>query len=187
MNKKVGFVLIALLLIAVLAAAAVTYPKLSEKYSAETTESVPVTEERNAEKAADFTVYDKDGKPVKLSEMTGKPTVVNFWATWCGYCVEELPAFDRAAEKYGDKVNFMIVDLTDGMRETQDAALAFLKEKGYTFPAYFDTDSSAAAAYAVQSIPLTLFVDKDGCIFKVQIGLMEEALLEQVLTVLTEG
>ena len=112
--------------------------------------------------APDFTVYDKNGKPVKLSDMKGTPVVLNFWASWCPPCKAEMPDFDEIAKEYEGKVAFMMVNLTDGQRETQSSAQAFIDSMGYTFPVYFDLDSEAAYAYGIQSIPNTFFIDSDG-------------------------
>ena len=110
----------------------------------------------------DFTVYDKDGNEVKLSDFFGKPIVLNFWASWCGPCKSEMPDFEEAYQKYGDSIEFMMVNLTDGSRETTETAQEFIEEQGYTFPVYFDADQEAAYTYSVYSIPTTYFVDENG-------------------------
>ena len=112
--------------------------------------------------APDFTVYDADGNAVKLSDFLGQPVVVNFWASWCGPCQSEMPAFDAVAAEYAGQVAFLMVNLTDGYQETQAQAEAFLEEKGYTFPVYFDLDSDAAVTYGIYGIPVTFFIDADG-------------------------
>ena len=112
--------------------------------------------------APDFTVYDKDGNAVKLSDLRGKPVVLNFWASWCGPCKAEMPAFQQIYEKYEGKVEFMMVNLTDGARETVEGASAFIQKQGYTFPLYFDTEMQAAIAYSVYSIPVTCFIGENG-------------------------
>lgn len=182
MKKNAKLILLAVLLVLIVALASFLYPKLSQQYQAENT--VPAETEKSAEKAADFTVYDTDGNAVSLSDMTGKPTVVNFWTTWCRYCVEELPTFDRYAKEYKDQINFMMVDLPDGYRETAEKALAFVEKEGYGFPIYFDSDGSASAAWMVQSIPMTLLVDKDGNLYKIHTGLMNEETLKQYIEIL---
>ena len=94
-------------------------------------------------KAPDFTVINNNGDEVKLSDYIGKLVVVNFWATWCGPCASELPAFDNAYEKYKDEVEFLMVNLTDGYSETVDKVKKYVKDNGYTFPVYYDTKYSA--------------------------------------------
>ena len=112
--------------------------------------------------APDFTVYDADGEPVRLSDFRGTPVVINFWASWCGPCQSEMPAFDTAVAEYEGQVRFLMVNLTDGSQETQATAQAFLDEQGYAFPVYFDLDLEAASAYGVYGIPVTYFVDAEG-------------------------
>lgn len=112
--------------------------------------------------APDFTVYDAGGEPVRLSDFRGTPVVINFWASWCGPCQSEMPAFDAAAAEYEGQVRFLMINLTDGSQETQATAQAFLDEQGYAFPVYFDLDLEAASAYGVYGIPVTYFVDAEG-------------------------
>ena len=184
MKENTKFILLAVLLVIIVALAAALYPKLSRQYQSENT--VPAETKENTENAIGFTVYDTDGNAVSLSDMTGKPTVINFWATWCRYCVEELPIFHHYAKEYMDEINFMMVDLPDGYRETKEKALAFAKNEGYDFPIYFDSDGSASNAYQIQSIPMTLLIDRDGNLYKIHIGLMNEAALKQYIEILTD-
>lgn len=112
--------------------------------------------------APDFTVYDAQGNPVKLSDFAGKPVVLNFWASWCPPCKSEMPHFNEIYGEVKDTVVFMMVDLTDGSRETQERGQAYVDEQGFTFPVYFDLDLDAANTYGISSIPTTIFIDADG-------------------------
>ena len=112
--------------------------------------------------APDFTVYDTDGNAVKLSDFYGKPMIINFWASWCGPCQMEMPEFQKAYDEYGDEINFVVVNMTDGQRETVESAVSFMEQSGYTFPVYYDTDMDAAATYGVYALPTTYFADSDG-------------------------
>ena len=143
--------------------------------------------EKTAGDAPDFTALDENGETVSLSSFFGEPIVVNFWATWCPPCASELPHFDKAAAEYEGRVRFLMVDLTDGLRDTVDGAKAYVAEKGYTFPLYFDTESSGAIAYAVYSIPLTVFIDADGNVRASRIGAMDEAMLYGYIEELIAG
>lgn len=143
-----------------------------------------VTEDIKKNTAPDFTVLDKDGNTVRLSEKFGKPIVINFWATWCPPCKQELPDFDKLSKEYGDRVVFMMVNLTDGYRDTVDGTKRFVSGKGYTFPVYFDTKDNAASAYNVSSIPQTTFIDAKGNIYTTRIGAMNEAMLRIYLNAL---
>ena len=120
------------------------------------------TEEARGSEAPDFTVYDLEGNAHQLSDFRGKGVVLNFWASWCGPCQKEMPDFQEFYESYGDQVNFVIVNLTDGRRETVETASAFLAEKGYTFPVFYDTGREAAVKYGISSVPVSYFIDAEG-------------------------
>ena len=112
--------------------------------------------------APDYTVYDLNGNPVKLSDYRGKPVVLNFWSSRCGPCQMEMPDFQEAYEDLGEEIHFLMVNVTDGSWDTVDSASAFIAENNYTFPVFYDTDISAASAYGVSSLPTTYFIDAEG-------------------------
>ena len=118
--------------------------------------------EPQLQQAPDFTVYDIDGNPVKLSDFFGKPIVLNFWASWCGPCRMEMPDFDAKAKELEGKVHFLMVNVTDGGRETVETASAFIAEQGFEFPVFYDTDMMASNIYGAYSLPTTYFIDADG-------------------------
>ena len=151
-----------------------------ETTSTETTAARP-------EKMPDFKVYTMDGREITLYESFGKPLVVNFWATWCPPCKAEMPHFDELYKEYGDRVNFMMVNMTDGQRDTVAAVKSFIEDNGYSFPVYCDSDLSAAYAYSVSSIPLTLFFDAEGNILNYKSGTMSKIELEGMLLRMTGG
>ena len=112
--------------------------------------------------APDFTVYDLEGNEVHLIDFFGKPIIVNFWASWCGPCKMEMPDFDVAYNTYKDDIVFLMVNMTDGSRETVEVASQFIADSGYTFPVYYDTQYSAAITYSVASLPTSYFLNKKG-------------------------
>lgn len=118
--------------------------------------------DQQLQQAPDFVVTDIDGNEVKLSDFQGKPVIVNFWASWCGPCKSEMPDFEEMYQQYGEEIHFVMVNMTDGSRETVEVASEFIAEQGYTFPVYFDTQYSAAITYGVTSIPATYFIDAQG-------------------------
>ena len=179
MKKNSLWIIIAVVLVVVLATAGILYSRLSESYgndnisSGETTEKAPTP-------APDFTVIDKDGNKVKLSDFKGKPVVMNFWTSWCYYCKEEMPDFQKASETYPD-VQFMMINGTDGYQETLDMAKEYLSDNGYTFDAFFDTQLEAVGKYYVTGFPATIFVDKDGNIAGRANGMIDYNTLERAL------
>ena len=134
--------------------------------------------------APDFTALDMNGNEVKLSDYFGRPIIINFWATWCGPCKSELPAFDNMYARYGNEVEFMMLNLTDGSRETIDRVKSFVSNEEFSFPVYFDTTLEAASTYGAYSIPMTLFIDAKGIPVHSQMGAMSEETLEQLVQAL---
>lgn len=192
MNKKVGFLIGTAAFVVLIAVASLLYSWLGDRY--QPSGEPHVHENRNggteqggtpdkSEPAiafADFTVTDREGHAVSLSEMAGKPVVINYWATWCNYCVAELPAFEEQYQTYGDEVIFMMVNV-EGYGGAESYIEAYCDENGYTFPVYFDVDDNAAAAYGAYSIPLTVFIDKDGNVTDRHLGRMSSATLGQYI------
>ena len=135
-------------------------------------------------KAPDFTVVNEAEEEVKLSDFEGKPVVLNFWASWCGPCKSEMPFFQTMYDTYGEEVVFMMVNLTDGSRETVETALDYVQQAEYTFPVYFDTKQEAAYAYYVSSIPATYFIDAEGKLTAYGVGALQEENILQGLNML---
>lgn len=110
----------------------------------------------------DFSETDLDGKPISVGNFKGKVVLVDFWATWCGPCVGELPNVLKAYEKYHGK-GFEIVGVS--LDSDKDKLTTFLKAKNMTWQQFFDGKgwkNKVAEKYQVHSIPATYLVDKDG-------------------------
>ena len=74
----------------------------------------------------------------------------------------EMPDFEEVYGEYGEDINFVMVNLTDGSRETVESASKFIEKQGYTFPVYYDTEYNATTVYGVNSVPVTYFIDEEG-------------------------
>ena len=120
------------------------------------------TEEKSGDIAPNFTVTDAQGGTLTLEQLRGKPVVLHFWASWAGSNTRELDMFQRAYDQYKDTVHFVIVNTTSDNRETREQADQVIAERGYTFPAYYDLDASAANEYSVIQLPTTFFIDANG-------------------------
>lgn len=104
--------------------------------------------------------------PVDLATYRGKPLVVNFWATWCKPCVDEMPEFQEVAEQANGRVAFLGVNVADGMRQAEP----FVKELGITYDLAADPDRRFLDAVEGFGMPTTLFVTPDGTIVYRQTG-----------------
>jgi len=122
-------------------------PAGSQKQAAVTEDSV----------APDFEFTIIDGEKARLSDYRGKVVLLNFWATWCGYCVKEMPDMQRIAKDYPD-----VVILTVARNDDSSKATKFAREKGYDFIWALDEDGSISALYPVDGIPYSLIINKEG-------------------------
>lgn len=143
------------------------------------------TENQERPLAPDVTITDWDGKEVQLSAYFGKPMVLNFWASWCGPCQSEMPSFQKVYEELGDEVQFVMLNATGG-RETLDSAMEFIREKGYTFPVFFDVSGAAAYTYGARSLPTTMFIDAEGRFVTYAVGAIPEEILREGIRMITE-
>ncbi len=153
-----------------------TPPEQSENTTgASSTE--PVEEPTNP--APDFTMVDINGKQIRLSELRGKPVVLNFWASWCGYCVAEMPDFEEYYKIYGNDIHFVMLNTLSG-GETLSSGKKFISEKKYTFPVYFDEGGLASQLYGANAgIPKTFFIDAKGNLVAHCPGMLDADILKE--------
>ncbi len=201
MNRYAKIVIGLVTLVILLGGSVALYNNLSKQYKVDnnltknqdknTEESTnkPETESQKTEEpeendqqekaaALDFTVVDRDNQEKTLLSFKGKPVILNFWASWCGPCKKEFPDFQKAYEQYGQDIEFVMVNLTDGSRETKESAESYIKSENYTLPIYFDIKGDAANTYAIYSIPTTYFIDKDGYIVASAQGMIQADTLQ---------
>ena len=113
-----------------------------------------------------LSLRDLDGKEHKLEDYKGKIVVLNFWATWCDPCREEMPAMQRLQEKLAGKLAVLAVDYGEGPPRIKD----FLKKVPVRFTVLLDRDTSAATAWKVKVLPTTLVIDPDQKVRYVAVG-----------------
>jgi len=143
----------------------------------------------NAKNAIDFTLpLAQTGQPLHLSEAAkAQPLVLDFWATWCGPCREELPHLEALSRKYQGKVAFYGVNSSD----PPSNIVAFSRQEGITFPTLSDAKRTVAFLYGVDSIPLLIVVDTNGKVRSVISGVdpaenIETSLSKTLDTLLAE-
>jgi cytochrome c biogenesis protein CcmG, thiol:disulfide interchange protein DsbE len=127
--------------------------------------------------APEFTLLDLDGNTYSLSELRGKPVVINFWSTWCPPCIQEHPWLERASQQYAGRVHFLGVIYQDD----PETIRRFLRQRGAWGPALVDPDNRVALAYGVFGPPETFFVDAQGTIVDKVIGAVPPRYLSEKL------
>ena len=110
----------------------------------------------------DFTAEMTDGTSFTLSEQVGKAVLVNFWATWCGPCVQELPDIVELYDEYAGDGEVEIILVNCG--ESAEVVDAFLEQNGYVLPVAYDPAAAIAGAYGVNAIPRTVVFGRDGTV-----------------------
>lgn len=126
--------------------------------------------------APQFILKDLDGKGVPLVQQ-GKVTVINFWATWCPPCREEMPELEKFVQKNGASIAFAGVNI----QESPGKIAEFLRQHSYTVPVLLDSDGAVAGAYRVGAIPTTVVTDREGIVRFRKTGTVTQAELEAVI------
>ena len=111
--------------------------------------------------APDLRLESLDGRQVSLADYAGQVVLLNFWATWCPPCKEEIPAIERAYVAHRDE-GFMVLGINEG--EALEIVQTFASELGITYPVLIDKRGDVAAQYRRRGLPLTLIVGRDGVI-----------------------
>ena len=136
--------------------------------------------------APDFALKSSTGENLRLSEYRGDVVMINFWATWCGPCRQEMPLLDELYARY-ERVGFNLlgVNIDDDSRR----AMQMIEELGVDFPVLFDARKEVSKLYEVEAMPVTVLVDRDGNVRHVHHGYKpgyEEKYLDQIRSLLRE-
>ena len=136
--------------------------------------------------APDFALKSSSGENLRLSEYRGDVVMVNFWATWCGPCRQEMPLLDELYSRY-ERVGFSLlgVNIDDDSRK----AMSMVSELGVSFPVLFDARKEVSKLYEVDAMPVTILIDREGTIRYVHHGYKpgyEDIYLDQIRSLLRE-
>lgn len=115
--------------------------------------------------APDFTLLDRDGEEISLSDYKGKVVFINFWATTCPHCVHEMPDLEEFYHNNKENDDFALlgVNMTKTWeKKSKDQLIQWLDEEGITFPTVFDIDGDQAGQWAARSLPMTFVIDESG-------------------------
>jgi len=118
--------------------------------------------------APDFALLNEDGERFKLSEFEGRPVFLNFWATWCTFCIEEMPDMQRVQEEYGDDLVVIGVNAGDSVEDGE----GFVRQTGISYLRLYDSDLAVTDGYRVQAMPTSYFISPDGTIADFNFGFM---------------
>ncbi|MGE5618840.1 MAG: TlpA family protein disulfide reductase [Sphingomonadaceae bacterium] len=128
--------------------------------------------------APDFSLKGLDGQTVRLSELRGKPVLVNFWATWCPPCRQEMPDLEKVYQRYRDEG---VVFLGVNKEEDAETVRKFVEQNRYSWTFLLDSDGKVGNSYWVSGIPTSYFVDREGIVRDIHIGILNVSLLEAKL------
>ena len=130
-------------------------------------------------RAHDFDLENLDPTQprVTLTDFRGRPLVVNFWASWCVPCRQEMPALEKVHQRVNDRIGFVGIDHQD----TRPEALAFVQETMVSYPSAFDPRGGTATDYSLYGLPSTVFIDADGRVLSQHLGAYSEGDLQAEL------
>jgi cytochrome c biogenesis protein CcmG/thiol:disulfide interchange protein DsbE len=143
--------------------------------------SLPSAGPQVGDPAPDFALADLDGQPLRLADLGGRPVIVNFWASWCGPCVEEFPILARALREHREE-GLVVVGIV--VRDNSEAARGFMTRMDAPWPAAMDPGEEIARRFGIYAPPETFFIDADGTIAGRQIGQLTSADLDRQLALI---
>jgi cytochrome c biogenesis protein CcmG, thiol:disulfide interchange protein DsbE len=125
-----------------------------------------------------FALADLDGRPLRLADLRGRPVIVNFWASWCGPCVEEFPLLQRALDDHR-AIGLTVVGIV--VRDNSEAARGFMARMGARWPVAMDPGEDVARRFGIYAPPETFFISPEGVVVGRQIGQLSAADLDRQL------
>jgi thiol-disulfide isomerase/thioredoxin len=129
------------------------------------------------EPAPDFVLRDLNGTAVRLSDLRGKVVFVNFWATWCRPCKQELPDIQKVAGQYPDDLAVLAINV----EESQEEAAAYFVENGLSIPALLDRNGGVFEQYGLRGLPDSFFIDREGNVAVIAYGYLTEEMMRDRL------
>lgn len=126
--------------------------------------------------APDFTAQTMDGEQVRLSDLKGQGVLINFWASWCKPCKDEMPAIERRYQKHKEKG---LTVLAVNVGESPLTVQGFVRGFDLSFPILLDPEKEVTKLYNIGPLPASLFIDPDGKIYRKVTGQMSETFIEQ--------
>lgn len=117
----------------------------------------------------EFEYYNLMGGKMNSKNLKGKAIMLNFWATWCPPCRQEMPSIEKLYKKYKDNSNFEIVAIAVD-KGTSLKVASFIQDNKYTFPIFFDERGKASKKFLIRSIPTTFIINSEGIIVKKKLG-----------------
>ncbi len=137
--------------------------------------------------APDFELQDIQGQAVRLSDLRGKPVLLNFWASWCPPCQAEMPDMQKVYDSYAAR-GFVVLAVNTTYQDSQSEAARFAQAHALTFPILLDQTGDASHRYEIRSMPTSFFIDRQGIIQTVVVGgPMSEGLLRSEAERLLKG
>lgn len=136
--------------------------------------------------APDFALKSSTGENMRLSEYRGDVVMINFWATWCGPCRQEMPLLDELYSRY-QRVGFNLLGVN--IDDDSGRAMDMIEDLGVNFPVLFDARKEVSKLYDVEAMPVTVIVDRDGTVRYVHHGYKpgyEDMYLDQIRSLLRE-
>ena len=192
MGKK-STVILGVALVVILAAAGFLYTRLAPGVQHDQLAQEPSQSEgsssssssQQASPAPSFPMEDAQGNTVQLSDFLGdKPVFLNFWASTCSPCKQEMPDIQALYGQYGDQIHFVLVNVGAAMKDTREKAENYLTEQGFTFPVYYDVDYQAITTYGINSFPFSIFIDAQGNLVTYGQGMLSAELLQKGLNLI---